>query len=193
MDDSWIYELSEEDIKVLMKYNSLRELTRTPINDEQKKIVEKLGTKYLPFDNGHIPTLQEVIEWHRSKHPWIGLSSTDLFICIKSKVERLGIDEKCSVCGGDGHIWYSDEIKQLSENFERYDPPIGRGYQLWETTSEGSPISPVFDTFFGLCEWLVPNETIFGYEYLSKDQWIEALSYNPLSFRRNPISFNKVL
>lgn len=31
-------------------------------------------------------------------------------------------------------------------------PPKGDGYQLWETTSEGKPMSPVFATLDELCE-----------------------------------------
>ena len=30
------------------------------------------------------------------------------------------------------------------------DPPNGDGYQLWETTSEGSPVSPVFESIDAL-------------------------------------------
>ena len=32
-------------------------------------------------------------------------------------------------------------------------PPKGEGFQLWETTTEGSPVSPVFETLDELCEW----------------------------------------
>jgi hypothetical protein len=37
--------------------------------------------------------------------------------------------------------------------------PTGPGYQLWETTSEGSPISPVFESPEELAQWLVDNKT----------------------------------
>lgn len=35
-----------------------------------------------------------------------------------------------------------------------YDPPAGDGWQLWETTTEGSPISPVFPTAEDLATWM---------------------------------------
>lgn len=41
---------------------------------------------------------------------------------------------------------------------EMMEPPVGEGYQLWETTSEGSPISPVFTTLEELCDWYMENE-----------------------------------
>ncbi len=52
------------------------------------------------------------------------------------------------------------------------DPPKGIGYQLWETTSEGSPISPVFHTKEALAKYCEDNCTIFGSEKLSYDNWL---------------------
>lgn len=34
------------------------------------------------------------------------------------------------------------------------EPPTGDGYQLWETVSEGSPVSPVFEDREGLAWWM---------------------------------------
>lgn len=42
------------------------------------------------------------------------------------------------------------------------DPPSGDGWQLWETVSEGSPISPVFAEREGLIDWLCSSAYNFG-------------------------------
>lgn len=55
-------------------------------------------------------------------------------------------------------------------------PPKGEGYQLWETTSEGSPVSPVFETLDELCEWCESNYTVFADIKASKEQWKEMLN-----------------
>lgn len=52
----------------------------------------------------------------------------------------------------DEHNEAMDE--QWYEN-ERYDPPEGEGWQVWETVSEGSPIGPVFATSEELVAWIV--------------------------------------
>lgn len=52
----------------------------------------------------------------------------------------------CNVCEGSGTIWDSPEDEKAAEEWERTEPPIGDGFQIWETVSEGSPISPVFAT-----------------------------------------------
>ena len=44
----------------------------------------------------------------------------------------------------------------------KVDPPEGEGYQLWGTTSEGEPRSPVFKTPEELAEWCAENDTVFG-------------------------------
>ena len=53
--------------------------------------------------------------------------------------------------------------------------PTGEGYQLWETISEGSPISPVFKTLKKLCKRSEKNINVCGFNYNSK-QWDEILS-----------------
>ena len=50
-------------------------------------------------------------------------------------------------------------------------PPPGDGFQLWETTSEGSPTSPVFATLDDLCEWCTDNATTFANFTATKDEW----------------------
>lgn len=57
-------------------------------------------------------------------------------------------------------------------------PPKGDGYQLWETTSEGSPISPVFATLDELCSWCEDNATVIGSIKVKKERWKELLTEN---------------
>ena len=61
-----------------------------------------------------------------------------------------------------------------------YDPPTGSGFQLWETTSEGSPISPVFETLEDLCAYAATHCSPFGSDRINKDQWLELLSQTGL-------------
>lgn len=52
---------------------------------------------------------------------------------------------RCPVCRGDG-LDPDPAIKKAYHSWRPKGPPRGRGYQLWETVSEGSPVSPVFAT-----------------------------------------------
>ena len=53
------------------------------------------------------------------------------------------------------------------------EPPAGDGYQLWETCTEGSPVSPVFGTLEELSEWCSDNYSAWGHEYFSKNEWMD--------------------
>ena len=51
-----------------------------------------------------------------------------------------------------------EEEEKLYENWydtQRHDPPEGKGWQVWETVSEGSPVSPVLPTAEKLIGWMV--------------------------------------
>lgn len=49
--------------------------------------------------------------------------------------------------------------------------------QLYETTSEGTPLSPVFktDELEKLCEWAAINVTTFARFKTTKDEWMKML------------------
>lgn len=75
---------------------------------------------------------------------------------------------------------YGTESRDLKKETEI---PKGLGYQLWETTSEGSPISPVFENLDDLCVWCSDNTTIFANYKLSPSEWKECISDKIISFR----------
>lgn len=67
--------------------------------------------------------------------------------------------------------------RELDPKKYRYqEPPEGEGYQLWENTTEGSPLSPVFPSLDVLCAWAADNATLFGDFKVSKDVWNRILS-----------------
>lgn len=69
---------------------------------------------------------------------------------------------------------YLAEPKKLLK--ELLAPPVGEGYQLWNTTSDGEPMSPVFATLDELCEWCEENATTFATFKATKEQWRQMLS-----------------
>jgi len=75
-------------------------------------------------------------------------------------------------------------------NFDKYlGPPDGEGFQLWETTSEGSPNSPVFKTLDELCEWCAENATTFGRNKATKEQWLQMLDANFVFHKQGNLMF----
>ena len=48
------------------------------------------------------------------------------------------------------------------KKYFKVDPPEDEGWQLWETTTEGFPVSPVFKTLEVLAKWCEENATVFA-------------------------------
>lgn len=120
---------------------------------------------------GNKATPETVKEWNLKA--FMGFDSISQHICLCATAETEGWDTNCPYCNGEGEHWFSEEIKKLHEDWERQEPPTGDGYQLWTTTNEGAPISPVFPTLEELAKWCETGTTIFGSDKLTCEQWLE--------------------
>lgn len=153
------YNLDSDDVQALLDADRLWDFTRNPINDEQREVVRKKvesgENSWLPYNNGYVPTPEAVNHW--AIHS-MGHDSLNESVVIRARLEKLGISDICMVCGGSGQLWQSDEIEKASEAWESIDPPVGEGWQLWETVSEGSPISPVFASKEELVDYMVKGD-----------------------------------
>lgn len=67
----------------------------------------------------------------------------------------------------------NEAIRKLYEEWKEHEPPTGEGWQLWETCSEGSPVSPVFASAEKLADWCAENATIFASEKTSRENWLK--------------------
>ena len=77
---------------------------------------------------------------------------------------------ECSACKGSGHNLATE---QIADDWTPEEPPSGEGWQMWETTSEGSPISPVFATAEDLAHWLAETgASSFGAMTATYEQWL---------------------
>lgn len=140
----WMHHLNEADVAVLVAANRLMDLTHTWSPE----------TRWQPKNPPYLPTAAEVNAWSLQG---MGHDSINQWVVVKAECARLGIVSQCSECEGEGSIWTSPEAKLEAELWESKEPPSGKGYQIWETVSEGSPVSPVFDTPEALAAWMAQN------------------------------------
>jgi len=131
---------------------------------------------WLPYDNGYIPTPQEVNDWNILT---MGHDSINSWICVSARLKREGIADNrkfCRKCKGDGSTWMQEGAEEEAEKWESEEPPTGEGYQIWETVSEGSPISPVFADPVELANWMADENNLFGAdEGTSADTWLKFI------------------
>jgi len=128
----WSDKLTQDEVDALVEYNRLR-------------IFDSKSNKWVSVPR----TAEEVNKLSGLHHDAINMS-----ICLETRAKRLGIYKMCDKCGGEGVIWTSAEDKAKYESGKASDPPVGEGWQLWETVSEGSPITPVFATSEELIDYM---------------------------------------
>jgi len=89
-------------------------------------------------------------------------------------------DVTCPTCEGDGQVFPkieppSYELSKFPDYMERI---FGEeyGWQMWETTSEGSPISPVCASPEELARWLTDNgASTFASMTADYEQWLNMI------------------
>lgn len=153
----WMHHLNEFDVMALVEADRLRYFTHTG------------GVRKFP---PVVPTPREVNDWSLQG---FAHDSINAHVCIKAKCERLGYLVTCSSCDGEGSVWDSPEDKELADAWKPEEPPTGDGWQLWETVSEGSPISPVFGSPEELASWLVTSSEYPGRQVdkgTTAEQWL---------------------
>lgn len=103
------------------------------------------------------PTVEQVNAFQRGGS-LEAASSVNRILLVHRRCERLGIATVCTTCDGDGTVEAYPGQRAAADAWTRAEPPSGTGWQLWETTSAGSPISPVFATGEELARWLTTRK-----------------------------------
>lgn len=83
----------------------------------------------------------------------------------------------CPVCEGEHEVYpqVSPPAVPIDE-FQSWQEALYSGWQMWETTSEGSPISPVMESPEQLAHWLADNHaSSFGSSDATYEQWLAMI------------------
>lgn len=160
---AWQYHITQDEVQALIDHDRLIDFTHTWSREDGWK----------KKDPPYIPTAEEVNAWAIQG---IGHDSLNRGVCIEARAKRLGVYGLCEHCKGEGTIWRTPEDEVNAEKWEPTDPPSGNWYQVWETTSEGSPISPAFETPEELARWLADNgASSFGGQTETYETWLEFI------------------
>lgn len=83
----------------------------------------------------------------------------------------------CDLCEGEGTVSARIPIPEPRKGTLGYDETLAQmGWQMWETTSEGSSISPVFRTPGELARWLADtNASACGRQGASCEEWLRMI------------------
>jgi hypothetical protein len=104
----------------------------------------------------------------------------DVYRMHHALIRAAGLPEDwgiCPTCKGSASIEQYEGQFAAAEAWQPTEPPTGDGWQMWETTSEGSPKSPVFATVEALAEWCAVHATTFGtIKRGSAAEWLRIFS-----------------
>lgn len=126
-----------------------------------------------------LPLTQEMVDLVSGydKASFLGfLGGSALYEMRKKLIKGAKLDPKtwgiCPVCKGES---IDPGIKDVYEAWKPEAPPKGEGWQLWETVSEGSPISPVLPTREAFIEYLMDQgSTRSAAEAFTKQGWVPS-------------------
>lgn len=166
--DAWMHHLNEADVAALLAANRLTRFTHT----------WSPAGKWAPKTPAYTPTPQEVNEWSIDG---FGHDATNCCVCVQSECLRQHQSYFCAHCAGESRVWPFPDDKRAADQWKPTEPPPGAGYQMWETVSEGSPISPVFVTPEGLATWLAENRAGSVDEGTTADQWLAMIAHGDQS------------
>lgn len=141
----WSHHLHQDDVDALIAGGRLYDFTHTFTRGEGWK----------PIDPSPVVTAEQVNTWSLHGFGHDGINSS---VAVQAACERAGEPLLCNKCDGHGsHERYPGQRAE-AEAWEATGPPEGEGWQLWETVSEGSPISPVFASAEQLATWMTRND-----------------------------------
>ncbi len=174
-EQGWSKHLTDVEVEALAKEGRLDRLipNKPHLDTKTNKWMAWINGENVEVPKPDYPTAEEVnIAFAKG----LGHDSINRWICTEARAKHLGVYGPCEFCE-DGVIWQSSEVKKLHDDWEPFGPPAGDGYQLWNTTTEGHPMTPVFATLQELCGYLeIEDISIFGAERWTKEEWYKSLS-----------------
>lgn len=142
---SWCHHLAQDDVDALVEADRLYDFTHTWSPE----------TRWQKIEPPVFPTAEQVNEWSLRG---FGHDSCNAHIVIAARCAREGVRTTCQTCQGHANVEVYPGQRADADAWEHTEPPTGEGWQLWETVSEGSPVSPVFETAEALAQWLTTSE-----------------------------------
>lgn len=159
----WSNHLSQEDVDALYDAGEMIRLTHK-FDHDAKEWVDVSGGERL-----------SAAEINIMQFSFLG-NPVDHWSALKVKAKQLGFKIECATCNGRGSVEAFVGQRKVEKKWKPVKPPKGDAWQIWETVSEGSPVTPAFDTPEELAKhWAAKNSG--NYENALK--WIVGDGWAP--------------
>jgi hypothetical protein len=162
-----MHHLDQDDVDALIAADALKAFTHLWTSEGWK-----------PNPDAKTPTAYEVNAWGLND-----MSGPNCGVVIKARCDRAGEPERCATCNGETDSWPSEEERSAYENWTRTEPPVGDGWQMWETVSSGSPITPVYTSAEELARHLDHNQRRYGLDFVGWMKFLKGGGWAPSAGR----------
>ena len=149
---AWKFNLNQDDIEALRK----RELLDRRLLDLSVSEINRFTLRLANENRG-----------------W--LYSQQRYTCISNRCRHNRVPCSCQTCRGDGSVYPSQELEFLANDWVPEDPPTGPGWQMWETVTEGSPVSPVMASAQDLANWCANNKLLQSLYGGDESRWLAMI------------------
>lgn len=163
------HHLTQADVDALVEAGRLMDFTHTWTK----------GVGWQKIEPPVTPTAAQVNEWSLDG---LAHDSVNAWIVVRARCERDGFPTECERCGGHGSTEAYEGQRAEADAWEPTPVPTGDGWQLWSTTTEGRPISPVFAEGDALARWMSTNPCGFAGSTPSLEtamKWVHGDGWSP--------------
>ncbi len=139
-----------------------RNVRKVPGNWQHPKDAKGL---YIPLFGG--PYSVVAAQWDKDEQDWNNGFCDD----GTGKLVELSDDQK-----GHPYSWYDDERPKAKDFMPEWPEEQRTHFMMYETTTEGTPISPTFETKEELAHWLTNNNvSVFADNLTDFEGWMNII------------------
>lgn len=107
---------------------------------------------------------------------FFGHDAVDQWKAEKKIIAAAGLPEDWGICPHCKGESIDPACQEAYDAWKETPPPAGDGYQLWSTTSEGTPMTPVFATPEELARYCADNRvSSFGSDTATYSEWLKFI------------------
>ena len=125
---------------------------------------------------GHRELRPVPLDWEHPREPDTYIDGSARYIGLHSRAslrDSIKFYEEHPEYAGEWEYDPADYMPEIPEG-----TPLG--WQLYETTSEGTPVSPVFATLEELAQWCEHGATVFADNRWTAAQWLASFRQDSL-------------
>lgn len=125
---------------------------------------------------GHRELRPVPLDWEHPREPGTYIDGSPRYTGLHSRADlrsSIKFYEEHPEYAGDWEYDPADYMPEIPEG-----TPLG--WQLYETTSEGTPVSPVFATLEELAAWCETGATVFADNRWTAAQWLASFKADSL-------------